>query len=128
MFKVVNKRNLSNEIGWIDIVIDRSSVLGNPFELLDEADRDKVCNAYVVFAWHAIWLGKEFDLFDYAKKNGLVISKKFKDDREKARNLINQMIEGVQKGNKYRLICWCFPKRCHGMELVKMLNYILENS
>lgn len=39
-------KNLSPLLDYTDIRIDRTSVLGNPFELTKEEDRKKVCNAY----------------------------------------------------------------------------------
>lgn len=72
-----------------DVKVDRSSVLGNPFLLSSELQRDQVCDKY------ANWLS------------------------EQVKNKTNAYYELVrlkamlQVHGELRLFCWCVPKRCH---------------
>ena len=72
-----------------DVRVDRSSVLGNPFFMADEKQRDRVCDQYVV------WLEKN------KQENWSVISE------------LLRLQELYKKHGKLRLFCWCAPKRCH---------------
>ena len=47
MIKVVikNLRNCKPKHAW-QIRVDRASILGNPYHMVDESQRDKVCNQY----------------------------------------------------------------------------------
>ena len=120
--------NLSPELGYIDIRVDRASVLGNPFELTNEEDRDKVCDAYVDWLWlNLVFVDsktiKSIKLDSFISKRKLIISKTFKNpacfevSREISR-LINLLLDNKQ----LRLICWCSPKRCHAEAIKNVLT------
>lgn len=67
-------------------VCRRRSILGNPYLLKSEADRDKVCNQY------EDWFEEQLVTFRPELQRILKI--------------------GLHYG-KLRLFCWCAPKRCH---------------
>jgi len=79
------------------IKVDRSNkILGNPFVLEDEAERDKVIEAY------REWAEKEY-------ANNFVFH-----------NVIKGLRETVKLHGELNLMCWCAPKRCHA-EVIKEL-------
>jgi hypothetical protein len=78
------------------IRVDRRSVLGNPFFMLDESERDKVCNQYREYFWRnfrkpEIW-AELCRLLSIAQQKPLTLA------------------------------CWCEPKRCHA----RVIKYCLE--
>ncbi len=72
-----------------DIRVDRASVLGNPFLLKSEDQRDSVCNLYV--EW----------LTDHLRAETPTIL----EELDRIGNLV--------ESGTVRLFCWCAPKRCH---------------
>ncbi len=91
-----------------DIKVDRSSILGNPFYMKNESQRDDVCNKY------QIYFNKQFN---YCIENDVQFSKLFIQE-------LQRLVKIYKLYNKLRLFCWCTPKRCHA-ETIK--NYILDN-
>jgi len=81
----------------VNIVVDRTSVLGNKNYLRNESERDYVCCKY------------EVDLIDeIEQKNEAIISE------------LSRMRDLIDAGRNVNLQCWCFPKRCHA-ESIKMI-------
>ena len=78
--------------------IGRGSVLGNPFKMETEADRDMVCDAYDAWFREQIKAQNEdicnelFRLMDIAKNGTLILG------------------------------CFCAPKRCHGQTIKACLE------
>jgi len=70
--------------------VDRSSPLGNPFELDNEDQRDNVC-----------------DLYDKHFHSGMLLETKVLDYLTKIQYHL------ITHGVVY-LLCWCAPLRCHG--------------
>ena len=79
-------------------VFGRGSVLGNPFKMETEADRDMVCDAYDAWFREQIKAQNEaicnelFRLMDIAKNGTLILG------------------------------CFCAPKRCHGQTIKACLE------
>ena len=96
-------KNLRNEKPYQEwqVKIDRSSVLGNPFYMATENERNKVCEQYEKY-------------FDEKIKNQ---DFKFISELKRLKDLLN-------KYNRLELFCWCYPKRCHA-EIIKQY---LENN
>ena len=99
MIEICNLRNNKPEFKY-DVYIDRRSVLGNPFKMKKEIDRDLVCDHY-----------ENYFNFELRRKNN------------KIKNELLRLCEMYKKYGKLRLFCWCFPKKCHG-ETIKY--YILN--
>ena len=81
--------------------VDRSSVLGNPFYMHAESERDLVCDKYQLYFDKQLTCNSDF----VAELNRLL---------------------GIYKQyGKIELFCWCYPKRCHA-ETIKawLLNNI----
>jgi hypothetical protein len=86
-----------------DFKVDRSSILGNPFILGKDGDRDTVCELYK----------------QYFKEKILSKDKKFGNELEK-------LIEAYSTHKKLRLFCWCSPKRCHAETIKELIEkYVL---
>jgi hypothetical protein len=107
---------------------DRSSILGNPFEMRAEAERDPVCDAYdEYFYTMATNLNANASIIAYnlCKKYGLTLSKKWK--RPYSSGVFLAAIEDlwhISKLKQLTLLCWCEPKRCH----CQTIKQHLENS
>lgn len=95
--EIMNLRNTRPSQPW-DVKIDRSSVLGNPFPMRNESQRNAVCDKY------AVYLAIEI------KKPG-----KIREEMIRLYRLYKQYRE-------LRLFCWCAPKRCHAETIRQWLN------
>lgn len=94
MIKVVHKSREPNHI-----YCGRGTILGNPFEMSNEADRDKVCEKYKEYFYHKVDIEK-----DEAFLNALrgIFSKASQED--------------------VNLGCFCAPKRCHCETIKEFLD------
>jgi len=129
--KVVSQRNLSPEIGWVDIRCDRASVLGNPFDMgKDESLRDTVCQAYREWLWENIQLAQrgEERRVD-CKRWGLRIATTYKNPTSlEVYNELLSIAGRLLADQKVRLLCWC--KRsdrdvvCHVDIIVRCLIWL----
>lgn len=97
MIEIVNMRKEKPRAPY-DVRVDRASILGSPFVLKNEKDRDKICDKYDVYFQKQIIDNKEFLS---ALKEILYIYTQYK---------------------KVRLFCWCVPKRCHAETIKKWLQ------
>lgn len=79
--------------GYTLIVADRSTLLGNPFVMRTERQRDAVCDKY-----------------DRHLKGVMTTTG---PRHAKLRNLVIQLGERVVAGEHLALACWCAPRRCH---------------
>ena len=114
--KVVNLRKQIYDSEWLSVRCDRSSILGNPFHLRNEGERQAVVYA------HKQWLNNirlnprlEVPLsLDYWTNQGFMIAPKFKNP---SCNLVMRELERIEillkQGKKLSLECWCYPKQCH---------------
>lgn len=94
MIRIVNMRNkiVLNE-NEVMVKVDRSSVIGNPFYMHNESERNKVCEQYQE------WFDKKIDC------NPVVVEEMYR-------------LQKLAKSNDIALACWCYPKRCHA-EIIK---------
>ena len=83
--------------------VDRTSVLGNPFYMASEAERDAVCDKYEVYFKNKISL--EDNAFMAELRRLYRIAKRY---------------------GKLELFCWCAPKRCHAETIKKFLEKYLN--
>ena len=85
--------------------VDRNhSILGNPFYMQTENERDEVCEKYR----------------DYFYKN-VNHNKTFTD-------ALRQLYKIAITYGKLELFCWCYPKRCHAETIAQFLEkYLGEN-
>ena len=83
------------------VKIDRSSILGNPYYMKSENERNTVCEQYETYFYNKI------------KNNDI----RFIAELKRLKKLL-------EKYNKLELYCWCYPKRCHG----ETIKQYLENN
>lgn len=113
--QVVNLRNCKPEAGWLDIKCDRSTVLGNPFELEGEESRVMVVRA------HKQWLNQarlhnrnEVLPLSSWTSQGFKVAKSYKRPTSfQVMQELNVIENAVRGGKKVRLQCWCNPRQCH---------------
>jgi hypothetical protein len=82
-----------------DFYIDRRSVLGNPYTLYCEEERNKCCDLYDQYFQGMV-----------ERNNKQFIE--YLEEIKKALDIYGQV----------RLFCWCHPKRCHGETIKKYLE------
>lgn len=98
MISILNLHNNKPHCDY-DVVIDRTSILGNKHFMKDESQRDKVCDDYEK------WFKEK--LFEDDKS--------FKAELDRLYNI-------YIKFGKLRLFCWCAPQRCHGRTIKKYIE------
>ena len=96
MITIKNLRTEKPQMPY-DVKVDRSSVLGNPFPLQNETQRDIVCDKYEK------WLRERI-----ANKDKNICDE------------LNRLYRIAKQYNKLNLFCWCFPKRCHA-ETIRLI-------
>jgi hypothetical protein len=90
-----------------DFRVDRASVIGNPFEMKDENQRNEVCDKYVV------WFDEQIKEVRTGKN-------------EKVKAYLSKLINAYREYGQLRLFCWCAPKRCHAETIKKYLLEVLQ--
>jgi len=89
MIQIKNLRTEQPQNPW-DVRVDRANkILGNPFYMKAESERDVICEKY------AEW-------FKAAVES---------DVRVKAE--LDRLTDIYRTHGKLNLFCWCVPKRCH---------------
>ena len=98
---MITIKNLHNEKPtheW-QVKVDRTSVLGNPFKMRSENERDLVCDKYMKYFTSKI----------------IEKDKVFLDELKRLKKIL------ITYG-KIELFCWCTPKRCHAETIKKLLE------
>lgn len=103
MYKLVNLRTYKLEPNTILIKIDRSSVLGNPFKMHNETERDTVCDQYEA-------------CFPKLLKTSIL-----------AQAEIDYIIRMIETHENVALGCWCVPKRCHGLTIIDYIHNLFNS-
>ena len=110
----VSKLNLPTESGWLDVRVDRATVLGNPFAMKHgEADREKVIKAYRKWLWANIKLAREgrneiLSITQYALKHNLKIAGKTKSpSSQQIVAELKRLYQLLKQGRNLRLLCHC---------------------
>ncbi len=98
-----------------DVLIDRITVFGNPFPI----GKCRVNGVLYKFSRDAC-----IDRYEQYVRNGeIVVVNGRKWDGFKAR----KAIEELRNRDVKRLLCHCFPKRCHGEIILKILRENQKN-
>jgi len=121
------------KIGWTNIRVDRSTILGNPFDMgRDESLRTPVIKAFRSYLWECFRnrdSDKPIDLNPIAEKFGVKISnRRVKSTPIQVEEEIQRIIEKIQAGDSIKLLCWCKPKDCHADVLVRYINWRIESN
>lgn len=102
--RIVNLRNhKADPMNETLIKIDRSSLLGNPYYMQYEGQRDEVCDKYETY---------------------------FKDKIKSDRKFIEELntICEIAKSRNIALGCWCYPKRCHAETIKEYIENTLNET
>jgi len=94
---------------YYDVVVDRTTELGNPYPMQSEEDRDEVCDKYQ-------------DRFDRIIQ--LQIEKTPKRFHVGVYRELFNLANVYRLYGRVRLFCWCAPKRCHAGTIKKYLEGI----
>lgn len=97
MIQIKNLRNEKPRFEY-QVKVDRTSVLGNPFYMATEAQRDEVCDKYAEY-------------FEEKRKNDVAFL-----------NELRRLYKLHRQFGKLELFCWCAPKRCHAETIKKFLE------
>lgn len=110
-------KDISPILGYKDIVCSRDSVLGNPFFLNDESEREFVIIAYSKFLWRNLICVDNNKIIDPTSIDvTLTIASNFK--QPKAGEIKTEINRIVKIKSNIRLLCWCYPEKCHA-EVIK---------
>ena len=113
--------------GFTDVRIDRQTALGNPFPMgsdgHDETYRDAVCEA----CDELLADPGGSDVSAIARRHGLRVYPSFAATKDanpqvKLAEAMQELEKRVCAGESLRLMCWCYPKRCHGDSIAKALR------
>ena len=95
---IKNLRNEKPQYAW-QVRVDRASVLGNPFYMKNETERDAVCKQYE----------------DYFQE-------KIQNPQSAFYKEIQRLQAVLQEYGHLKLFCWCAPKQCHAESIKKYLE------
>ena len=112
------------KITRVGIRCDRSSFLGNPFDLKSEADRASVCDGFKKYLWSIVGHGRSpVDAANtIAVSMGLPISAKWRSPTTE--QFLAALDQVVQAPDDTKLLCWCAPLRCHCDEYVSYREWV----
>ena len=99
MITIKNLRTGTPANPWGVRVDRQNGILGNPFFMKDESQRDAVCDKY------AKWLDENAKL-----------------DNSPVKQELDRLLNIYKTYGRIDLWCWCAPKRCHAE---KIREYIL---
>ncbi len=83
-----------------DVRVDRTSVLGNPFYMKSELQRDEVCDSYQV------WIKNKI-----SEKDVAICSE------------LNRLYKLYKQYGVLNLYCWCAPKMCHAQSIKELIEF-----
>jgi len=126
--------NISNlKTTKIGIRCDRSSFLGNPFDMKRETDRGKVCDGFRMYLWVIVRQGRSASSASLSPVDaanavvlsmGLPISAKWRSPT--TGHFLAALEQVVQAPDGTNLLCWCDPLRCHCDQYVTYREWIKE--
>jgi|GEM_PF-901782 len=103
------------------IKVDRSSVLGNPFKMRHEGERDAVCDGYEHYFEKVLAEGEPIKVANQvAQERALEITDVWKRPTQQQFIAELDRVEGaLRKNPKQPVLCWCAKARCHGETLAR---------
>ena len=101
--QIVVAHRSSVPAGYLPIIIDRSSVFGNPYPVQKSGGRARSIRKYKQYLWDAV-CGK------VENGDALVAA-------------LRELVKAYKGGTRLALICHCAPKPCHGDELRNFVLY-----
>ncbi len=123
------------KLGFINIVCDRTSVLGNPFDMQgDEQKRDTVCDAFRQWLWQNIKLASTSSnaVVDPTEWKLPVAKTWYKPTSTQVWEELNKITNLVRAGTNVRLLCWCKQTnknvRCHADTIKACIEWMINKS
>jgi len=86
-----------------DVLIDRTTIWGNPFVIGKDGDRDDVCDKHELWLLRYLFWGEEIKIRKFSNK---------------------KVIQSLYLLKNQTIGCWCKPKRCHGDMLARLANFL----
>lgn len=121
---LINVNNLKRKREGIRC--DRLSILGNPFYMRHEGERERVIKAFEEYFYECLNSPPNYivSLQSIADNHNVVVAYNWKplkagDIQQSIKTLLDQLIISKQ----ITLLCWCKPKDCH-LDIVK--DYLLS--
>lgn len=132
-----NLKNLSPKLGYIDVICDRNTALGNPYELTKESDRELCVKVF------SVWLEINLKFYENIKFRNKYLDphllleelgwdgkvsntwKNFTVD-EVTSAFVN-LLRLIREDKKIRLLCHCDPELCHTSMIKRKLVEIIIN-
>lgn len=91
-----------------DVAITRGTVLGNPFIMRGEGERDEAVACYAR-------LLRGGDVYALGRESGLAIHEASARVKHSSRlHAVGALAERAAAGERLRLVCACAPRLCHG--------------
>lgn len=104
--EIMNLRTVKPSEPW-DFRIDRSTPVGNPFNMINESRRDSVCDQYEK------WFNEKWFVEETHSRTFFAY--------------LQTLMAAHRNYGKLRLFCWCAPLRCHGQTIKEYLEkYTLQ--
>lgn len=99
MISIVNRRD-----GWTGEYIGRPSVLGNPFIIGKNGNRNEIVEKYRQYLWYEI--------------------------QQENRPICNELnrLKRLSINESINLICWCSPKKCHGDVVKNCIEWMIDQN
>lgn len=105
---------------------DRSSVLGNPFEMKTEDQRNPACDAFGQYFDLVVGGVEPADAVKYmAQTIRLKVGRAWKAPTRDQFMVELKQIEEIARESPCTLLCWCNPKRCHVETIVNYLRSLV---
>lgn len=103
---------------------DRISVLGNPFEMGNERQRDAVCDAFDEYLEEVLKTSESVEIITnkIAQKYKVGIARAWKVPTKVQIKEELAMLQIKLAQGPLTLLCWCNPKRCHVNSIAKILE------
>ena len=125
--KIGNIKNLNREPNVVYIRIDRSSTLGNPFQLSKEGWRGYVIKAYREWL-EGVLFNNTTDLSPFLTGNkwrGLSLAPRYKSPSpQEVYKEFNRILKYYLEGKDIYLLCWCDPLPCHAQPIKELIEVI----
>ena len=111
--QLVNRRGRGFKWRKGDVDISRGGALGNPFPMGEGDSRDAVCDA-----WHLL-LFDGLSIDEARSACGLRATPRGGGGLHEALRALERR---VARGGSHRLVCTCWPKRCHGLSILQYIG------
>lgn len=120
---ILNLRDKSELSKYQYIRVDRSSPLGNPFDLRGEDERLDVIEGYRRYLWYLIRDGKRPVIAAHEVANELMLQPSPLWEQKKW--TCYQVLSALRSiDSDANLACWCYPKACHAEVIIKASAYL----